>query len=56
MEKPDLEKERKEAFNRYLKSWKKKNPDKAKAINIRYWTKRALRELELSKQATDGSK
>jgi hypothetical protein len=35
---------RKQAFNSYMKGWRKRNPDKVKASNIRYWTKRALKE------------
>ena len=30
----------------YHKKWRKKNPDKVKAINKRYWLKKAQKELE----------
>ena len=42
------EEKRKKAFNSYMKNWRKNNPDKVKASNIRYWTKRALKEYTQS--------
>ena len=31
------------AQNEYLREWRKRNPDKARAINRRYWQRRAER-------------
>lgn len=30
------------ARNRYMREWRAKNPDKAKAIRERYWEKKAM--------------
>lgn len=40
----------KEAKNAYLREWRKKNPDRARAISDRYWKKRAEKERQLSDQ------
>jgi DNA-binding NarL/FixJ family response regulator len=36
-----LSKEAREAKNRYLREWRKKNPEKVKASMIRFWEKKA---------------
>lgn len=41
----DQEKAR-QARNAYARAWRKKNPEKAKANNMRYWARRAEREAE----------
>mgnify|MGYP000864639481 FL=1 len=33
----------------YLRLWRKKNPDKIKEYNERYWRRRAIRELKENK-------
>ena len=33
----------------YQREWRKKNPDKVKEYNQRYWRRRALRELKEDK-------
>lgn len=33
----------KAARNAYMREWRKKNPERAKAINDRYWARRAER-------------
>ena len=38
--------EAREAHNRYVRDWNRKNPEKVKAINERYWEKKAQREAE----------
>ena len=30
----------------YLREWRKRNPDKVREYNERYWRRRALRELK----------
>ena len=35
------------ARNRYAREYRRKNPEKIKAINERYWIKKALKALEL---------
>ena len=34
----------KEARRKYKRAWAKRNPDKIRAQQLRYWTKRAQRE------------
>ena len=36
----------KEAQRQYQREWRKKNPDKVKAISNRYWTKKAMQMKE----------
>ena len=36
---------------RYVKEWRRKNPEKAKAINRRYWEKKAKARLEAQAKA-----
>ncbi len=40
----------KEERRRYLSEWRKKNPDKVKAANERYWIKKAMKAIEAEKQ------
>lgn len=42
------------ALNAYRREWRKRNPDKVKATNERYWENRAKRETEERKHA-DGN-
>jgi hypothetical protein len=43
----DKAKETKNEYMRnYMKKWSKKNPEKVKQINNRYWEKRSQREEE----------
>lgn len=35
-----------EARRKYYKDWRKRNPDKVRQYNIKYWKNRALREME----------
>lgn len=46
MENIQLKEKVREMKNSYAKEWRKKNPEKAKAIYERYWIKRAKMELE----------
>ncbi len=39
----ELETARKDAQAAYHREWRRKNPDKVREINRRYWLKRALR-------------
>ncbi len=41
-----LEELAREIQREYLREWRKKNPDKVKEYNQRYWRRRALRELK----------
>ena len=41
-----LEELAREKKREYQKAWRKKNPDKVKEYNQRYWRRRALRELK----------
>lgn len=38
-----------EIKNKYLREWRKKNPDKVKAANARYWEKKAA-EMKLAEE------
>lgn len=42
MKRQVTEQEIKEAKRRYLKEWRKKNPERVAEINRRYWEKRVL--------------
>lgn len=42
----ELEKKIKELKNAIAKEWRKKNKEKVKEINKKYWIKRAQKELE----------
>lgn len=46
MEFSELEEEAKRLNVQYHKEWRKKNPDKVKAINKRYWLKKAQKLKE----------
>ena len=35
-----------QALNSYKREWRKKNPDKVREANARYWEKRARKERE----------
>lgn len=39
----------KAARNAYAKEWRRKNPDKVKAANARYWEKKAV-EMKLAEE------
>lgn len=47
-----LTKEAKAAYNAYRKEWAKRNPDKVRAANERYWQKKAE---ELKAQAAENN-
>lgn len=36
----------KEARNAYLREWRKKNPERVKAIEARYWEKKAEKAMQ----------
>lgn len=36
--------EARQAFNAYKRAWRKKNPDKVRAANARYWEKVARKK------------
>ena len=44
----ETEQERKarDARNAYYKEWRKKNPDKVKAYQMRFWANRAAKEAQ----------
>ena len=44
-----LEELAREKQREYLREWRKKNPDKVKEYNERYWRRRAIRELKENK-------
>lgn len=46
MKDSDLEKEAKRLEAQYHREWRKKNPDKVKATNKRYWLKKAQKSKE----------
>lgn len=46
-----LDRTAKEARAAYQREWRKKNPEKVREINERYWLKRA--EQELAKRASE---
>lgn len=39
-----------EAKNRYLREWRKRNPEKVKAAEERYWARKAKEAKESAKQ------
>lgn len=41
------------ARNAYAREWRKKNPDKVKAANVRYWEKKAAKQREAEGYADD---
>lgn len=49
----DHEKAR-QARNAYAREWRKKNPEKARANNIRYWARRAEREIAQREKQKEG--
>ena len=46
-----LEELAREKQREYLREWRKKNPDKVKEYNQRYWRRRALREVKEQQEA-----
>lgn len=43
------------AYNRaYMREWRKKNPDKVRANQRRYWTKKALEAKRAAEQSEGG--
>jgi hypothetical protein len=49
--KKSLEEIAKEERRRYQREWRRKNKDKVKEHNQRYWKKKALERLEEEKEA-----
>jgi hypothetical protein len=47
-----LKAEIREAQRQYKREWRRKNPDKVKAANERYWIKRAREIIELETSNT----
>lgn len=45
----------KAAQKAYLKEWRRRNPDKIKAYNLNYWTKKVLRELSDPEDSKNGN-
>ncbi len=43
---PEKKMTAKEARAKYMREWRRKNPDKTASINQRYWEKRALKEAQ----------
>lgn len=41
-----------EAKNKYLREWRRNNPDKVKAANARYWEKKAAEMKSVEGMAT----
>ena len=37
----------------YMREWRKKNPDKVRANNQRYWANQALKRKEMQKRAAE---
>ena len=48
-----LSKEAKKSRAEYMKEWRRKNPEKNKEYQRRYWAKKA-KEMDLSRQETAG--
>lgn len=46
----EVEKMAKEAQNRYAREWRKKNPDKVRETNRKYWVRRVEREISKRKE------
>ena len=42
----ELTEEARAAKNKYMKQWRAKNKDRVRAINQRYWEKRAAKRVE----------
>jgi len=42
------------ARNEYRREWRKKNPDKVKAMNDRYWAKKAAQAAAKQEQTPTG--
>lgn len=38
-----IEEQAREARNAYAREWRRKNPEKARAANVRYWAKKAAK-------------
>lgn len=49
----DISDAAKELRKAYYKEWRKKNPEKVREKNRRYWERKALKEREVKKDATE---
>ena len=52
----EIERMAREAQNKYAREWRKKNPDKVREINRKYWVRRAQREAGEWKEDADGER
>lgn len=50
---PEQEREGREAQNRYLREYRRKNPDKVRTWNANYWGRRAAKEKAKREGMTD---
>lgn len=46
----DMEQRIRKARNEYMREWRRKNPEKVRAISRRYWATRANKKAALTKQ------
>ena len=51
-----LEKIAKEEARRYKAEWRKKNKDRVRESNKRYWLKKAMQRMEQSGEAVDNDR
>ena len=52
MEKRSVDQAAREARNAYMREWRKKNPDKERAIRRRYWASKAEKRAEMRQEET----
>lgn len=48
-----IEEQARQARNEYAREWRRKNPEKARAANMRYWAKKAAEAV--AREAEDGA-
>jgi hypothetical protein len=54
MTEEELQRAAKDACNEYHRKWRRKNPDKVRARNRRYWERKALQAAENQTAAQEG--
>ena len=54
MDSKEIRDEAQAAQREYARAWRRKNPDKVREINRRYWERKALERLEDRKDEDDG--
>ncbi|MBQ8075622.1 MAG: hypothetical protein IJ237_06520 [Oscillospiraceae bacterium] len=55
MNEVDMMEKIRQARNKYQREWRAKHPDKVRAINMRYWQKKVMEELNGREEGTQQS-